>query len=312
MASELMVVSSQVPAQIHELVDFIKVGREKLTAVRAELRAIDKLGLEDEKRQQVLEQARMLSERLLDAEVSLGEIMATLPEAPGKRTDLEELEDTAVPRSKKEILKQAGFSVKTAQRYEILAAHPDIVAQMKAAAREKGTVVSRTAILRAITDKTAPSYDKENLQLSDDEIMRVQSVMGDITILPDDSAVPIEEQKWEGNVLIIPPRSNIWPYIEKLWNSFDSITEAIVIVPAHINCYWYIRLMYMSNAVAYHDKIEVKTLDGNGTLEVEDDYAFAYIGKNAGHFLDRYKSGGWGHTLNKVVGLSYLPRKRKL
>ena len=57
MADELIVVSGHVPAQILELTNFIKVGREKLTAVRAEIRAIDKLGLEDEKRQKVLEQA---------------------------------------------------------------------------------------------------------------------------------------------------------------------------------------------------------------------------------------------------------------
>jgi len=104
---------------------------------------------------------------------------------------------------------------------------------------------------------------------------------------------------WEGNVLLIPPRSNIEPYIEKLWDSFDSITEAIVIVPVHINKGWYKRLMCMSNAVAYRNYIEVKTLDGNGTFQVEDDYAFAYIGRHAGDFLDRYKSEGWGHTLKK-------------
>ena len=40
MADELMVVSNHVPAQIYELASFIKVGREKLTAVRAEIRAM--------------------------------------------------------------------------------------------------------------------------------------------------------------------------------------------------------------------------------------------------------------------------------
>lgn len=43
MADELTVVPSQVPAKIEELVQFVKVGREKLTAVRAEIRAIKKL-----------------------------------------------------------------------------------------------------------------------------------------------------------------------------------------------------------------------------------------------------------------------------
>ena len=42
--------------------------------------------------------------KLLDAEVSLGEIMATLPEAQGKRTDIETPEDSDVQKSKKEIL----------------------------------------------------------------------------------------------------------------------------------------------------------------------------------------------------------------
>ena len=150
MAGELVVSTSQVPAKIEELVTFVKVGREKLKAVRAQISAFDKMGLENEKRQQVVEQARELSEQLLDAEVSLGEIFATLPVAPGKRTDLESPDDTAVQKSKKDILKDAGFSVKTAQRFEMLAAHPDIVAQMKAEARDKGVAVNRTAVLRAI------------------------------------------------------------------------------------------------------------------------------------------------------------------
>ena len=67
----------------------------------------------------------------------------------------------------------------------------------------------------------------------------------------------------------------------------------------------------MSNAVAYRNYIEVKSLDGNGTFKVGEDYAFAYIGKEAGYFLDRYKSGGWGQTLNKVITWPTVPRKRK-
>ena len=261
MADELQVVSSQVPAQIEELVNFIKVGREKLTAVRAEIRAIDKLGLEDEKRQKVLEQARVLSEQLLDAEVSLGEIMATLPEAPGKRTDLEEPVDSDVPRSKKEILKQAGFSVKTAQRYETLAAHPDVVERIKAEAREKGAVVSRTAILKAIADADDLKYDKERLVLAEeDEVGKIKYVIGEYTLLPQSLDAPVEEETWEGNVLLIPPRSNIAPYIVKLRDSFDTISEAIVIVPQEINADWYQQLISMSNAVFYRDEVKVQTL----------------------------------------------------
>ena len=311
MADELQVASSQVPAQIEELVVFIKVGREKLTAVRAEIRAIDKLGLEDEKRQKVLEQARELSEQLLDAEVSLGEIMATLPEAPGKRTDLEEPTDSDVPRSKKEILKQAGFSVKTAQRYEILASHPDIVAQMKAEAREKGVVVSRTAILRAIADADNLRYDEERLSLDEDEIGNIKYLIDKYTLLPKSLDAPVEEETWEGSVLLIPPRSNIEPYIVKLQKSFDAISEAIVIVPQEINMGWYPRLISMSNAVFYRNDVKVKTLSGDETVSTKDAYAFVYIGKNASEFLETYRMRGWGHTVNKVVSRMRWTRHKK-
>ena len=58
-----------------------------------------------------------------------------------------------------------------------------------------------------------------------------------------------------------------------------------------------------------------RTLFGNGRrwwgIPKEDDYAFAYIGRHTGDFLYRYKSEGWGHMLNKVVGRYSGLRKRK-
>ena len=310
MASELQVVSNQVPAQIEELVNFVKVGREKLTAVRAEIRAIDKLGLEDEKRQAVLEQARTLGEQLLDAEVRLGAIMATLPEAPGKRTDLETPEDSDVQMSKKEILKEAGFSVKTAQRYEMLAAHPDVVAQIKAEARNKGAVVSRTAVLRAIANKDEKKYDKEHLSLSDYEMEKVEYLLEKFTTLPEDTDIPLEEQPWEGNILLIPPMSDIEPYAIQLRERFEFISEAIVVVPIDVTAWWFSDLASMSNAVFYRNYISVKAMDSEDEVNTKDSYAFFYIGKNAGDFLDTYKSNGWGHTINKVV-TGTVPKRLK-
>lgn len=40
--------NNRIPANIEDLSKFALVGREKLTAVRAEIRAIDKLGLAEE------------------------------------------------------------------------------------------------------------------------------------------------------------------------------------------------------------------------------------------------------------------------
>ena len=53
--SELKFEKTSLPANIKELSRFVLVGREKLTAVRAEIRAIDKVGLARQVREQKLQ-----------------------------------------------------------------------------------------------------------------------------------------------------------------------------------------------------------------------------------------------------------------
>lgn len=77
------------PDNIEELAKFILVGREKLVSVRAAIRAIDKLELAEEVREQKREEAQMLAEALIDAEVRIGDLLKTIPKAQGKRTDIE-------------------------------------------------------------------------------------------------------------------------------------------------------------------------------------------------------------------------------
>ena len=72
------------PDTPQELAKFVLLGREKLTAVRAEIRAISKAQLAKEVRDQKLEEAQMLSEALLDAEVKLGEMTNPIPKASGR------------------------------------------------------------------------------------------------------------------------------------------------------------------------------------------------------------------------------------
>ena len=73
--------NQQLPSTIEELSKFALVGREKLVSVRAEIRAIDKLGLAEKVRKQKLEEAQMISEAVLDAEVKIGTLTAEIPKA---------------------------------------------------------------------------------------------------------------------------------------------------------------------------------------------------------------------------------------
>ena len=156
MAEELTRFAKALPANIEDLSTFVVVGREKLVALQAELRAISKVGMVDEIRKQKLSEAQDLADELLLAEVRLGELISALPEMRGKRTDLQQPMDTDVQRSKKEILQEIGISIKTAQRYERLAKHPEIVASVSAEARSEGDIVSRASVLRAITQSNKP------------------------------------------------------------------------------------------------------------------------------------------------------------
>lgn len=325
MAGELVVSTSQVPAKIEELVAFVKVGREKLKAVRAEISAFDKMGLENEKRQQVVEQARELSEKLLDAEVSLGEIFATLPVAPGKRTDLESPDDTAVQKSKKDILKDAGFSVKTAQRFEMLAAHPDIVAQMKAEARDKGVAVNRTAVLRAITKVDNPEGNMP-VHKGDEEdercITRKYMSSVRITLQPLTLDPCCERQKhyfmdagytgysksqnglkqdWSGaysHIWMFPPYYDVKRFVNKLLSS--KFGAAIVLVANETETTWFKRLVELATAMLFHDgKMNFKIPEGKKYTGPERGMVFFYFGNDPDRFLKNFSQYGFGIKLRE-------------
>ena len=162
--NDIILSEKNLPANISDLSKFVLVGREKLVAVRAEIRAIDKVGLAEDVRRQKLEEAQAISEAVLDAEVRIGELMAQIPKATkGNGSNQYAKNDTAVdfstaeekPVTKSEIIKQAGFTQKQAERFQTLAAHPEIVEQAKAKARADNDIVSRAAVLNMVKSETA-------------------------------------------------------------------------------------------------------------------------------------------------------------
>ena len=150
--NELKTYNANLPTTFEDLSKFVLIGREKLVAVRAEIRAINKVGLAEEVRRQKLEEAQAISEAVLDAEVKIGELMAQVPKASGGKPFHKDTMDTDV-QSKADVIEQAGFTVKQVQRFETLAKHPDIVEQAKAEARENEDIVSRSLVLSMVKSK---------------------------------------------------------------------------------------------------------------------------------------------------------------
>lgn len=167
--SELTTVNDRLPAKLDELTRFVLIGREKLVAVRAEIRAIQKVGLAQEVREQKLAEAQEIAETVLDAEVRIGELMAQVPKATGGQPyQARSTVDSGV-QSKKDVIEQAGFTVKQVQRFETLAAHPELVAQAKAEARENDDIVSRSLVLEKVK-----AQKREELRRQRDESIAEQ------------------------------------------------------------------------------------------------------------------------------------------
>ena len=133
---------------VEDLSRFVLIGREKLNAVRAAIRAIDKVGFAQEVRQQKLREAQEISEAVLDAEVRIGELMREAPKAKNQYDAI----NSGVTSTKSDVIRESGFTPMQVSRFETLAAHPEIVEQAKAEARENDEVVSRTAVLNLIKD----------------------------------------------------------------------------------------------------------------------------------------------------------------
>jgi hypothetical protein len=147
--NEIILQTANLPDNVQDLSRFVLFERERYTAVRAEIRAIEKLKLAEKICNQKRKEAQMLAEILLDAEVRLGELFKQIPKNQGKRTDIEHSNSdvTMSEKPKEEILNNLGFSKMQANRLETLANNQKLVEYVKAEARENGEYPTRARVL---------------------------------------------------------------------------------------------------------------------------------------------------------------------
>lgn len=142
---------TQLPDTIPDLAKFVLIGRDKLKAVRAEIHAIDKVGMAREVYQQKLEEAQEIAEVVTDAECRIGELL--------KRTELDKggrpsANKTGRPKSTS--LRDIGISKDQSSQFQLMAKYPEYVEIAKKKARKEGTVLSRNAVLQEIASRNVP------------------------------------------------------------------------------------------------------------------------------------------------------------
>ena len=142
---------THLPVKINELVKFVLIGREKLVAIRAQIRAIDKLDLATGVRKQKKEEATMLAGALLDAEARIGDLLSETEHRGGSATA-----GTSHPLPK-------GINKKQSHIFQTLADHPEVIEQVKAEAKENDDLPTRTEVLRIIKENEREEH-KKNLK----------------------------------------------------------------------------------------------------------------------------------------------------
>lgn len=192
---ELSTYRQHLPATVDDLAKFLLIAPEKATALRAEIRAIEKAGFAKEVYDQKLEEQRRLCDMILDASVRLGELTKEIPKNSGARTDLQP-NDSAVARSdeqkpKSQVVQELGFSPKQVERFEALANNRDLVETEKATAREEGRMPTRTNVIdmaKARKDK----FERDIEQIDADAKLNklfIDAVFGPLKLSEDNTEI---------------------------------------------------------------------------------------------------------------------------
>ena len=313
MSTDVVITSNNLPATLPELSKFVLVGREKLVAVRAEIRAIDKVGLAQEVREQKLHEAQDIADAVLDAEVKIGELMAKVPKHQVGRPIKNN--DTAVDNlpKKSDVIRKAGFTPKKVERFQTIAKHPEAVEQAKAEARENEEIVTRSAVLHKIQEAKKPhvvnnSHDDE-WYTPPEFIESARLVMGSINLDPasnehanktvkadhifteEDNGL---EQEWFGNVWLNPPYSSalVQLFADKV--AERGFEQAVVLVNNATETKWFRTLVDNADAIVFKTgRIKFLKHDGQHNTPLQGQ-AFIYYGDNPEVFLEEFEQYGWG------------------
>lgn len=161
------------PDTLNDLAKFVLVGRDQLAMVRAGIKALDKLDVAEGVRRQKREEAQMLAEALLDAEVKIGEILKAMPKATGSHWEekRENKSSSAATfssnnQTKEEAIKSLGFDKFQVSRFQTLADNKAIVEQIKQEAREADDLPTRTAVLQAVKFSSAQAAREQKIEVA--------------------------------------------------------------------------------------------------------------------------------------------------
>lgn len=160
-----------------ELAKFVLIIPQKISSVRAEIRALTKVSLAEEVLKQKKEEMQALTEAYLDASVKVGELLLEIPKGtrsnyPNAQKSVQFSEVGKLNKPKGQVISEMGLSSTQAHRFQMLAQYPDIVENAKTESRKSGEALSMQKVIRMIKHhRNACRVDAKDVhQYSKDEL----------------------------------------------------------------------------------------------------------------------------------------------
>ena len=147
---------ADLPVRPADLARFILIAPEKVKAMQAEIRAIQKAQLAREVYDQKKAEMDRLRELMLLAYQRMGEITRQMPKGGGGDRRSENFKIPAsgnFEKTKAQAIKGLGLSTSQVHRMEQMAAHPDIVEGVVAESRAGQTEATQSEVLRRIKER---------------------------------------------------------------------------------------------------------------------------------------------------------------
>jgi uncharacterized protein YccT (UPF0319 family) len=152
--NDLTTTKEYLPTTIGELNTFILIGKQKLIAHKAKIRAIEQTRMAIAAQEAALADTQDMADILLDAEVRMGEILEATVSVGGK-TDRCSRGGTSNPLPSDVTRKQS-------HQAQTLSRNKDIVEQVKAEARENGEIITASKVYQIIKEKPATEKEEES------------------------------------------------------------------------------------------------------------------------------------------------------
>ena len=188
--NDLQIRRDNLPAQPEELAKFILVGEEKARAIKAEIRAIQKLNLANEVWHQKQEELEMVREAVIEAERRIGVLFNNMPKASGgdRRSEDFKRAEVAPLKTRKEAAEELGFKHRDVKRFQQIAKHPDCIEQAKAEAKETGKELTTNGVLDLIRYKEKKADDSYYQEIEDERLSKQldKALDGIFKLVPED------------------------------------------------------------------------------------------------------------------------------